>query len=213
MDDSTPATADAPEAMTDRVVEAEPFPTEAPDAPARRAVDADRVEGDRVEALIFSTPVPLPASRIADVLGLGSSDGVREAVRALNAIYARTGRSFRIEQVAGGYRMLTLPDYESLLDRLLRRESESKLTPAAQETLAVIAYKQPVLRSDVEGVRGVGCGETIRSLMDKKLVKIAGRAELPGRPILYGTTRRFLEAFGLNSVKDLPSPDGADEPK
>jgi len=87
------------------------------------------------------------------------------------------------------------------------RSAYVKLTKAALETLAIIAYKQPILRADIEAIRGVACGETIRSLMEKHLVKIAGRAEVPGRPILYGTTKRFLELFGLNSVKDLPQPE------
>src|SRR5205823_3716699 len=125
-------------------------------------------------------------------------------IKELNAQYEASNRSFRIEQVAGGFQLLTLPMFGDLLKKFHQKESDAKLTKAALETLAIIAYKQPILRADVEAIRGVACGETIRSLMEKHLVKIAGRAEEPGRPILYGTTKRFLELFGLNSLSELP---------
>ncbi|HWB54601.1 MAG TPA: SMC-Scp complex subunit ScpB, partial [Tepidisphaeraceae bacterium] len=142
--------------------------------------------------------------RLGELLELDSTKPIRKAVKALNEQYEQSGRCFRIEQVAGGYQLLTLPDYADYLKKLYQREADAKLTKAALETLAIIAYKQPILRVDVEAIRGVACGETIRSLMEKHLVKITGRAEEPGRPILYGTTKRFLELFGLNSLKDLP---------
>ena len=195
--------ADADESALESADESPPDAADA-DAPADAGVDLAAVE-----ALLFSTHSPLTPARIADVLELPVSKGVKRAVAALNKQYAEAGRSFRVEQVAGGYQMLTLPQYGPLLQKLHAREADAKLTKAAQETLAVIAYKQPVLRTDVEAIRGVSCGETIRSLMEKRLVKIAGRADLPGRPILYGTTRRFLESFGLNSLKDLPQPEGS----
>jgi segregation and condensation protein B len=127
----------------------------------------------------------------------------------LNEQYTASNRSFRIEQVAGGYQILTLAQFGPALNALHQREVDAKLTKAALETLAIIAYKQPILRADIEAIRGVACGETIRSLMEKHLVRIAGRAEVPGRPILYGTTKRFLELFGLNNLKDLPQPEQA----
>lgn len=170
----------------------------------RPDIAAGEVDLRILEALLFASHQPLTPGRLAELLGLPSTKPVRQAVRALNQHYASTGRSFRVEQVAGGYQLLTLPEYGEYLGRLARREGESKLTRAALETLAIIAYKQPIMRADIEAIRGVACGETIRSLMEKHLVRIAGRAELPGRPILYGTTRRFLEVFGLNSLKDLP---------
>ena len=114
--------------------------------------------------------------------------------------------------MAGGYQLLTLPEFGEHLQRLHQREIDTKLTKAALETLASIAYKQPILRADIEAIRGVACGETIRSLMEKRLVNIAGRAEEPGRPILYGTTKRFLEVFGLNTLKDLPQSEDGFEP-
>ena len=161
-----------------------------------------------LEALLFSTRSPLTAARLAELMDLPHTRPVRRAVPLLNEQYERTGRSFRVEQVAGGYQLLTLPDYGPALQKLHRREADAKLTKAALETLATIAYKQPILRAQVEAVRGVACGETIRSLMEKHLVKITGRADEPGRPILYGTTKRFLETFGLNTLRDLPQPEG-----
>ena len=157
-----------------------------------------------LEALLFSTHHPLTAGRLAELLDLESTKPIRRAIKDLNEQYIAGDRSFRVEQVAGGYQMLTLPEFGEILKTLHQREVDAKLTKAALETLAIIAYKQPILRADIEAIRGVACGETIRSLMEKHLVKIAGRAEIPGRPILYGTTKRFLELFGLNSLKDLP---------
>jgi segregation and condensation protein B len=161
----------------------------------------------RLEALLFSTHHPLTAGRLAEMLELETTKPIRHAIRRLNQVYQDSGRAFRVEQVAGGYQLLTTPEHGELLRKLHQREIDAKLTKAALETLAIIAYRQPILRADVEAIRGVQCGETIRSLMEKHLVKIAGRAEVPGRPILYGTTKRFLELFGLNSLKDLPQPE------
>jgi len=160
-----------------------------------------------IEALIFSTHHPLTPQRIGELLEVSSPKAIKKAIHTLNDQYEKTGRSFRVEQVAGGYQLLSLPEFGDYLKRLHQKEIDSKLTKAALETLAIIAYKQPILRADVEAIRGVACGETIRSLMEKHLVKIDGRAEEPGRPILYGTTKRFLEIFGLNTVKDLPQSD------
>jgi segregation and condensation protein B len=179
------------------------------------AADADeqgRVDLQVLESLLFSTHHPLTSARLAELMELPSAKPLRKAIRMLNLQYEQAGRAFRIEQVAGGYQLLTLPEYGEMINRLHRREADAKLTRAALETLAIIAYRQPVLRVDVEAIRGVACGETIRSLMEKHLVKIAGRAEVPGRPILYGTTRRFLELFGLNNLKDLPQEEELKRP-
>ncbi len=158
-----------------------------------------------LEALLLSTHHPLTPARLAELLEVGGGTRpIRPAIAALNTAYEQTGRSFRVEQVAGGYQILTLPRFGEALKKLHQKEIDAKLTKAAVETLAIIAYKQPILRADVEAIRGVASGETIRSLMEKHLVKIAGRAEEPGRPILYGTTKRFLELFGLNTLRDLP---------
>ncbi|MGD0139314.1 MAG: SMC-Scp complex subunit ScpB [Tepidisphaeraceae bacterium] len=169
-------------------------------------VSADTPVADTrlLEALLLSTHHPLTAGRLAELMDLPATKPVRQAVKDLNVQYEESHRSFRIEQVAGGYQILTLPEFGDYLKKLHQKEIDAKLTKAALETLAIIAYKQPILRADIEAIRGVACGETIRNLMEKRLVNIAGRAEEPGRPILYGTTKRFLEVFGLNALKDLP---------
>lgn len=171
------------------------------------AATAPDVDLGALEALLLSTHHPLTAGRIGELLDLPTTKPIRKAIKQLNEAYASSGRSFRVEQVAGGFQILTLPEFGELLKKFHQKEVDAKLTRAAIETLSIIAYKQPILRADIESIRGVACGETIRSLMEKHLVKIAGRAEEPGRPILYGTTKRFLELFGLNSVKDLPQPE------
>jgi segregation and condensation protein B len=174
----------------------------------KKSSSAVEIDLAMLEAMLFSTHHPLTAGRLAELLDLESIKPIRGAIKQLNAQYEQWDRSFRIEQVAGGYQLLTLPQFGDALKKLHQKEADAKLTKAALETLAIIAYKQPILRADVEAIRGVACGETIRSLMEKHLVKIAGRAEEPGRPILYGTTKRFLELFGLNSLKDLPQGEG-----
>ncbi|MHC4500205.1 MAG: SMC-Scp complex subunit ScpB [Planctomycetota bacterium] len=156
-----------------------------------------------VEAVLFASDESLTPARLADIVGT-SVRQIRQHISSLNDKYQANHNAFRIEQIAGGYQMLTLSPYNSWLKKLLRVRGDSKLSPAALETLAIIAYKQPVIRADIEAIRGVAAGEMIRNLMYKGLVKIVGRAEVLGRPMLYGTTRKFLETFGLNSLKDLP---------
>ena len=164
-----------------------------------------------IEAVLFATDEPLPEGKLAGIVETTGKQ-VRESVESLNAKYLANNNAFRIEQIAGGYQMLTLPIYNSWLKKMLRVRSDNKLSPAAMETLAIIAYKQPIIRADIEAVRGVAVGEVIRSLMYKGLVKIAGRAEILGRPMLYGTTKKFLEVFGLNSLKDLPKAEDLKNP-
>src|SRR4029078_3744495 len=108
-----------------------------------------------------------------------------------------------LEDLAGGYQLLTRPEYHRWLTTLRKSQQDLRLTPASRETLAIVAYRQPIMRADIEGIRGVHCGETLRLLMEKGLVKIAGRHDSLGRPVLYGTTKRFLQVFGLKSLKDL----------
>ena len=156
-----------------------------------------------VEAVLFASDEPLTAERLANITESRVKQ-IRRHIENLNEKYKANNNAFRIEQIAGGYQMLTLSHYNHWLKKLLRARSDSKLSPAALETLAIIAYKQPIMRADIEAIRGVAAGEMVRSLMYKGLVKIVGRAEVLGRPMLYGTTKRFLEVFGLNSLKDLP---------
>ena len=165
--------------------------------------DADVTTESVVEAVLFASDEPLTVARLADIVGTGVKQ-TREHIENLNSKYESGRSAFRIEQIAGGYQMLTLSSYNHWLKKLLRIRDDGKLSPAALETLAIIAYKQPIIRADIESIRGVAAGEMIRSLMYKGLVKIVGRAEILGRPMLYGTTKKFLEIFGLNSLKDLP---------
>lgn len=167
--------------------------------------DLSPIEPRRVvEAILFATDSPLPAAKIASILDVGDARDVRKHIAGLNEEYEARGMSFRIEEIAGGYQMLTMPIYNTWLSRLLRVRQETKLSPAAMETLAVVAYKQPVTRSEIESIRGVAAGEMLNRLREVNLVKIVGRAEDLGRPLLYGTTKRFLEVFGLGSLEDLP---------
>ena len=164
-----------------------------------------------IEAILFATDEPLTDGKLASIVETTAKQ-VRESVESLNAKYAAHNNAFRIEQIAGGYQMLTLNIYNSWLKKMLHARSDSRLSPAAMETLAIIAYKQPIIRADIEAIRGVAVGEVIRSLMYKGLVKIVGRAEILGRPMLYGTTKKFLEVFGLNSLKDLPKAEELKNP-
>ena len=167
-----------------------------------------------IEAILFASDEPLSAERLSAIAEFtGGVKQVKKCIETLNEQYRQSSRAFRIEEIAGGYQMMTLPEYNSWLKKLLRERGDSKLTPAALETLAIIAYKQPVIRADVEAIRGVACGEMIRSLMYKGLVKIVGKAEILGRPLLYGTTRKFLEVFGLNDLKDLPKAEELKQPE
>jgi segregation and condensation protein B len=129
---------------------------------------------------------------------------VHEAIDALNQQYAAANRTFRIESVAGGRQMLTVAAYGGIMSRLKGQRAQTRLSQAALETLAIIAYKQPMLRAQLEAIRGVACGEVLKSLMERRLVKIVGRAEEVGRPMLYGTTPEFLRVFGIANLSDLP---------
>jgi segregation and condensation protein B len=156
-----------------------------------------------IEAVLFASDEPLSVARLANIVDT-TTQQIRDAVEQLNEKYKANKNAFQIEKIAGGFQMLTLSPYNHWLKKLLRVRSETKLSPAALETLAIIAYKQPIIRADVEAIRGVAAGEVIRNLMYKGLVKVVGRAEVVGRPMLYGTTKKFLETFGLNTLKDLP---------
>ncbi len=201
----TPAT-DQPAAEQSQV---EPPPAAEPDQ-SECAIEADLPA--TVEAVLFSSEKPLPPSRIADVCG-APAKAVREAITHLNERYEEMGCSFRVTEIAGGFQMQTLPEYADVLARLLSSRNDSKLSQAAMETLAVVAYRQPALRADIEAIRGVACGEVLRTLMERNLVRIVGRAEEIGRPMLYGTTKYFLEVFGLANLEDLPNAEQLRRPQ
>ncbi len=157
-----------------------------------------------VEALLFSADTPLGASRLAELIGGCTANEVRLAISALNDKYTLASLSFRIEEIARGFQMLTLPRFQPWVARLNAQRAQTRLTGAALETVSIIAYKQPIIRADVEAIRGVACGEVLNRLREMGLVRIVGRAEVVGRPLLYGTTRKFLDVFGLADLDDLP---------
>ena len=160
-----------------------------------------------VEALIFVSDEPLTPSRLGEIVGDLDARKVRGLVDQINAEYDQSGRPFRVEELAGGFQVLSRPEFKKWLLQLVRSKGQARLSQATIETLAIVAYKQPVTRADIENIRGVQAGELLRSLLERGLIRIAGRSEALGRPLLYGTTKKFLDIFGLRSLKDLPSLD------
>ena len=163
---------------------------------------------DVVEALLFASDAPLEAERIREVLELPSVDEARQLVRELTVRYEGEARTLQILEVAGGYRMVTRPEVAPWLVRLARARTRVRLSRPALETLAIVAYKQPVSRPEIDAARGVNSEGVLDNLMERRLVRIAGRKEAPGRPFLFETTREFLIAFGLRDVGDLPKVEG-----
>jgi segregation and condensation protein B len=157
-----------------------------------------------VEAALLAADEPLTARKLAQAAGLADAGEARRLVRKLQALYDQDGTAFQVQEVAGGFQLLTRPQYHRWLVRLKRGSQEVRLTGPARETLAIIAYRQPIMRADIEAIRGVHCGDVLRLLMEKGLIRIAGRHDSLGRPVLYGTTKKFLQVFGLRSLKELP---------
>jgi len=157
-----------------------------------------------LEALLFTASRPLTLKQLAAILPDAGASDLRRAVEALNQVYASSERVFRIEQVAGGMQMRTIAEYRSWVQKL-EEVKTIKLSMPVLETLAIVAYKQPITRASVEFIRGVDSSHTLRTLMQRRLIRIVGREMLPGRPSLYGTTRTFLEVFGLSHLKHLPN--------
>jgi len=157
-----------------------------------------------VEAIILSSPEPISAARIAEVLPRCNPSQVRTIVRDLNEEYVERHSAFEIWEVAGGFQMRSLPEFAPYL-RQIQKTRPLRLSQAALETLAIIAYRQPVTRAELEQVRGVDAGAVLRSLLERDLIRVAGHREVPGRPIVYATARRFLEVFGLMKLADLPA--------
>jgi segregation and condensation protein B len=160
-----------------------------------------------LEALLFLADEPLTVKRLALALRLADGTEARRQVRRLQNLYEKEGTAFEIVEVAGGFQLLTRPSFYRWLARMPNPPSELKLSGAALETLTIVSYRQPIMRTDVEAIRGVQCGDILRQLMERGLVRIAGRHDSLGRPVLYGTTRKFLQIFGLKSLRDLPPID------
>jgi len=163
-----------------------------------------------IESLLFVAEDPLTIDSIKKVLDCSDSNAIRNVLNELLTEYEARKGGFFLREVAGGYQIRTRPEYSQWIRRLLR-PNPLRLSNAALETLAIVAYKQPVIRSDIEHLRGVDCGGILRMLLERKLVRVVGRKEIPGRPIIYTTTKKFLELFELKDLKDLPSPKEIEE--
>ncbi|MGC3966084.1 MAG: SMC-Scp complex subunit ScpB [Pirellulales bacterium] len=158
----------------------------------------------RVEAVLLLSDEPLNTRKISQLANLADGTEARTLIRRLNEFYDRQGTAFRAEEAAGGFQLLTRRKFSGWLRRLVRTHVEARLSASALETLAVTAYRQPVTRAEIEGIRGVACDEMLRQLLERNLVKIVGRSEELGRPYLYGTSKRFLRFFGLRHLDELP---------
>ncbi len=156
-----------------------------------------------LEALLFASDAPLELARIGEVLDL-APDEVRAALDTLRVACETAGRGLTVVEVGGGYRLVTRPELAPVLLRLQRLRLKSRLSRAALETLAIVAYRQPISRPEIEQLRGVSADAVVTHLLERRLVRVVGRRETPGRPILYGTTRDFLEHFGLRDLAELP---------
>jgi segregation and condensation protein B len=173
-----------------------------------------------LEVLFFATDEPLTFKQVVEIFGILdegekprriTEEAILGSIEELNKEYEEGRRGFRILKVAGGYQFATLPQFAPWLGKMVREKSKRKLSVSALESLAVIAYKQPVTKPEIESIRGVNADYVIHTLLERNLITIVGRAATPGRPLLYGTTRDFLKHFGLNDLAELPKPREIDE--
>ena len=161
----------------------------------------------RLAALVFASPEPLSSRRLADLLERPDPKRVSAALKRLEEQLKATGLPLELKKIAGGWRILTESDLDPVVGELVASRRVERMSPASLETLAVVAYRQPVTKAEIEAIRGVGVGPMLRSLVDRGLVRVIGRAKQPGNPLQYGTTREFLDRFGLGALKDLPRDD------
>jgi segregation and condensation protein B len=167
------------------------------------AIDARELKAI-LEAVLFVSPEPMPVARLMSIVGTVSKSEVVQALGILTHDLDQDGRGIQLVQVAGGYRLVTKQEYGPWLKRMDKAKAAQKLSRSALESLAIIAYKQPLVRSEIEEIRGVETSGVLRTLCERKLVRIVGRKDVPGRPIMYGTTKFFLEHFGLQDLSQLP---------
>ena len=163
-----------------------------------------------IESLLFVVDEPLTVNHIKKILVEAETKEIREAMAELTAEYEARGGGFYLREVADGYQIRTRPQYTEWIKKLIQPKP-LRLSKPALETLVIIAYKQPIIRSDIEHLRGVDCGGVIRMLLERKLIRVLGRKEIPGRPLIYATTKRFLEIFDLKNLRDLPTPKEIEE--
>lgn len=164
-----------------------------------------------LEALIFASDSPLPINKIKEIVEDIGAREIRKAIEILNQRYESTNSSLMIIEVAGGFQMVTRPEFADYVARLYKNRQAHRLTQKALETLAIIAYKQPITKQEIEHIRGVTVDSVLRTLIERNLITVVGREKAPGNPLLYGTTKEFLEYFGLNSLEDLPKLKEIDE--
>ena len=157
-----------------------------------------------IESLIFSSELPLKQETIRQVMGNPPGDEIEKVLQEIGDDYRDERHGFELVHVADGYQFRTKPRYAEWI-RKLRKSRGPRLTRSSLEGLAIVAYRQPVIRTEVEAIRGVDSGSVIKTLLERKLIRIVGRKDVPGRPLVYGTTREFLHCFGLNSLSDLPT--------
>lgn len=158
-----------------------------------------------IESFLFVAEGPLTVDRIHSALAHIDKKEIRKALDELSEEYEARKGGIQLRVIAGGHQIRTRPEYKDWIKRFIQPKA-FRLSKAALETIAIIAYKQPIIRSDIEHIRGVDCGGILRMLLERKLVRVLGRKEIPGRPLIYGTTKRFLEVFDLKNLKDLPTP-------
>lgn len=173
-------------------------------------MDQDKLK-QIIEVLIFASDEPLPVKQIRSYVEEVTPKEIKQAVDQLNHEYKQTERTFQIIEVAGGYQMVSRPNYAPWVKKLFQGRSKNRLSQAALESLSVIAFRQPVSRTEIDATRGVNSDGVVRTLLERKLIRITGRAEGPGRPLLYATTKEFLRYFGVNSIEDLPKPKEIEE--
>ncbi len=156
-----------------------------------------------IEALLFASPEPLTQKKV-NLIFEESPPNLEMVSKRLSQHYLEQGNAFEIQNVAGGFQLRTKPEYDLYVRRLLNKTGQLRLSQAALESLAIVAYKQPLNRSDIEAIRGVDCAGVLKTLLKKSLIKIKGRDKGPGRPLMYATTDEFLQAFGLSRLVELP---------
>ena len=180
------------------------------ESPSNQSASAEPDPGAarrRLEAILLMARGPLTSRKLSQLAGLEDGTQSRTMIRDLNQHYDQLGRAFHIKRIAGGYQMLTRPQFSDWIGRLDQVPRRAKISKSAMETLTIVAYRQPIIKADIEAIRGVSCGEMLRQLLESSLIRIVGRSESLGRPYLYGTSREFLATFGFASIRELPRTD------
>jgi len=204
LQDTTPSQAEQPAESTAATVQTQPeSATGTDEQPAPTLLESEDLQ-KIIETLLFITDRPVKVSRLVDVIENTNAKEVREAITKLQDMYTVRGSAIQIMEIAGGYQMCTKPEYGRWVRRLYNEKMTTRLSNAALETLAIIAYKQPLTRAEMEAIRGVDVAGPLEKLLDRGLVRVVGRKETIGHPMVYGTTDEFLRMFGLNKVTELP---------